>query len=68
VTDLQFRFQQVLGQLTRHSSGPAGGSLVDALEALADLNDDMEHGRDPQVCRDALTRIRAALDQIEREL
>lgn len=62
--DLIQRTQDACAQLTRYGAEVATSELADVLEALADLNDDLHHGRDDDLIHEGINQVKALLDAV----
>lgn len=68
MNDLTQRTVDSFNQLTRYGSVPYCEELVIALEILADINDDLWHGRNPSLTLENTDRVRWVLDRIDLNL
>lgn len=66
--DLAFRTRNACDQLMRYGGGVATAQLADVLDVLADINDDIQHGRNPTLIRGQVERAKALLDAVGFEL
>lgn len=65
MNELEFRTRGALDQLLRYGGAPWSSELVDVLEKLTDINDDLQHGREPSLIREQITAAKALLDKLE---
>jgi hypothetical protein len=62
--NLKFRAKCAFDQLLRYGDTLFTEELADLLDEIAEINDDMNHARDP---REAIQRSRTILDTIEKQ-
>lgn len=62
--DLAFRTQIACNQFTRYAGAVASAELADVLDALAAINDDVWHGRDPSIIKQQIEKAKALLDAV----
>lgn len=58
------RVADAAGQLCRYSGEPHDDEFCDALDALADLNDDICNMRAIELCQQQADKVKAAVDAI----
>lgn len=63
---LAYRVEQAAGQLCRYGGAPACEAICDALEGLAELNDDLWNDRASELCVDDANNLKAAIDNVLR--
>lgn len=63
-SDLAFRTRNACDQLTRYSGSVASEELADLLDQLADLNDNVWHGRSPIIIYENAEAMKALLYRI----
>jgi hypothetical protein len=64
---LKCRTEEALGQLLRYADRPFNESIVNALETLAELNDDLYHLRSRSLIESDIRRVEAELYEIREE-
>jgi putative transcriptional regulator len=64
LSDLAFRSRNALDQLLRYGGEPWSTELVEVLEKLADINDDLQHGRASKLVLSQITGAKALLDRL----
>lgn len=57
---LQLRLQDAVDQLDRYG-GPFCEEIVEAVEIIADINDNLYHGRAPELTQDCINSINRVL-------
>jgi hypothetical protein len=67
VDTLKCRTEEALGQLLRYADRPFNESIVNALETLAELNDDLYHLRSRSLIESDIRRVEAELYEIREE-
>ena len=63
MTDLLFRTWNACDELSRYG-GVYNVELVEVLEQITEINDDLHHGRDPELIRSGIEKAKALLDQV----
>ena len=61
---LWVRTHAAIDQLTRYGDAVQSEELVAVLEQLTDINDDLAHGRDPQLIKEGVEKAKALLDLV----
>lgn len=64
MSDLNYRLEEAVEQLIRYGGEPVDPKLVEAVEALADLNDDLANDRSHACLEAAADRVKGLLDAI----
>jgi len=62
--DLAFRTRNACDQLMRYGGGVANTQLAEVLDKLTDINDDLQHGRDPLLIQEGVEKAKALLDAV----
>lgn len=66
--DLAFRTRNACDQLMRYGGGVANIELAEVLDKLADINDDIQHGRDQGLIYEQVSKAKALLDAVATSL
>jgi hypothetical protein len=62
--DGSFELREICGQLDRYSTGTMTDCFIDLLWVMADINDDLAHGRDHSLIRENVEKARTLLDEL----
>lgn len=65
---LEFRTRDACYQLTRYDGGVFNTELADVLDALTDINDDMQHGRDSALIKEQIEKAKLLLDTLASQI
>lgn len=61
---IEERTDYICDQLSRYAGKVASDELADVLYDIVEINDDMWHGRIPQLIRERIEKVRAGLDVV----
>lgn len=61
------RLDDIFEQFRRYGGGPRK-RILDVLEKLTDVNDDIEHMRDPDLIRAGIAEAKALMDGLAEDL